>query len=632
MSTARAFWVFLWKPEGAAVRKMAAQRRVRRAQLLMRYSVHCVALWATLVVYRKKAWLKHHWMHFDSSDAGVNSQFMLMDSELIPMMFVMFVSLGAQVRPIRSGCLLDALTILFALVFAFQYHLMSESISGLNIELYLYNASWMLMLHMCINLTIGRAIVTVPCTVVVAIVDVHYFGSLTTLNSASNFVFSHYYFKQALVCLMVCSFQISFDGLRGKEFQAAVAVSHANLHEQLATRLTDSMCDAVVHLDDSLNLAKPAPKLGQILFRDRLGILPANFLKFVVPNEHERFEQYMKYAASADIAETLIPHHFTLLDSSGCSCKVQMFVSAFYDDDGAVHYILGISEIVDFQCKQRNTRANVALDDARHSPVSDIPEDSIFDDSDGEMSTDPSSASLGIGGQDAPMLELSVCQRTGIILHINSEFPSWSEATCRGKHFPSLFHDPSDVWVWLQTSAHRITSVEDGEIHGFQRKVCMIVRRNATIEVELMILDTKAQVDDADALDLQIRVLKNHRRSIKQNGLYHFKHTRAPRVHALRAVGSCIDSSMEAALALAEQKFKPMLRKRWGEWENWWNQCYQLIEQAPFHSSQGGFKMELLERGPNEYVVSLQVLSKFDDRTPQHKRIEASPIGVRMLL
>eukprot|EP00928_Gymnodinium_smaydae_P026318 TRINITY_DN2070_c0_g1_i1.p1 TRINITY_DN2070_c0_g1~~TRINITY_DN2070_c0_g1_i1.p1 ORF type:complete len:835 (-),score=64.68 TRINITY_DN2070_c0_g1_i1:160-2322(-) len=629
ISTARAFWVFLWKPEGVAVRKMAAQRRVLRAQLLISYSVHFVALWAAMGLYQRRGTYKYPWMHFDV-EAVRKYSLMIMDSELIPMSFVLAVSVCAQVRPIRSAFVLDALTVLFAFVIALQHYLMTQSISGLNVDLYLYNASWMLMMHMCINLAIGRAMLTVPCTIIVTIVDVYCFDSLMTLNRSHNFIFGNYSLKQYFVCLMLCIFQISFDVLRGREIHAAVAVNSANLHEQLATRLTDCMCDAVVHLDSSLNLAKPAPKLGHMLFRDKLGIIPVNFLKFVMPDDHGRFENYMKYAESADAAETLIPQHFTLLDSSGSFCKVQLFVSAFYDDDKTIHYILGISETVDFQCKKSPISARFASDNSRHGHAPDIPEASVVDSSDGEIGVESSKASEGTVEQHAPMMEVSICRSTGNILRFNSIFLSWVKVACRAKHFPSLFHDPSDVWMWLQTAANRLGPVHNDGMHDVQRKTFTSVRRDAIIEVELMILDATSQVDGVTALDLNMRIVKRYTKSTTKRRSS--REARAqPAAPTLRAVGPCIDSAMEAAQELAEQTYKPILAKRWGEWMNWWNLCNGTIENAPFQSSQGDFKMELVERGPDDFVVSLQLLPAAVGRAASDKHIEASTIGLRTL-
>eukprot|EP00928_Gymnodinium_smaydae_P026326 TRINITY_DN2070_c0_g5_i1.p1 TRINITY_DN2070_c0_g5~~TRINITY_DN2070_c0_g5_i1.p1 ORF type:complete len:878 (-),score=47.93 TRINITY_DN2070_c0_g5_i1:116-2749(-) len=625
-STAKAFWVFLWKAEGKAVRRIATQRRLRRAQLLINYSVHCSALWAILSLNKRIPSYKYPWMQFEWTRTGIKDQMIMTDSELIPMLFVLIVSVCAQVRPIRSALTLDALTILFAFVFALQHYLMSQSISGLNVDLYLYNASWMLVLHMCVNLAFGRAVVTVPCTIVVAIVDVHYFGSLMQKNRTHSFVFSHYHLKQIAVCCGVCFFQISFDVLRSKEFQAAVALNSANLHEQLATKLTDSMCDAVVHLDGCLNLAKPAPKLGYMLFRDKLGMVPTNFRKFVVPDDHERFENHMKYAASADTSESLVPQHFALLDSSGCSCKVQMFVSAFYDDEKAVNYILGITEVVDFQRKQKPVSTSLQLDDTRHSVDSDIPEGSIVDSSDGEIGIASSCASGSIEEQNTPVMEVSICQRTGVILQFSSSFHSWTEAACRGKYFPSLFHNPSEVWEWLQTSAHRFTLVQSDATHTFERKAFTSVRRDAVVEVELMFLGAKSHVDGAGALDLLMRILKYHKkRSTRRRRSS--KDPQTPRTFTLRAVGSCIQTALDAAEEVAEQMYKPMLGTRWGEWVNWWNLCINSIEDAPFQSSQGDFEMELTERGPDDYAISLQLRRAATNRTALNRRVEASTIG-----
>eukprot|EP00928_Gymnodinium_smaydae_P026325 TRINITY_DN2070_c0_g4_i1.p1 TRINITY_DN2070_c0_g4~~TRINITY_DN2070_c0_g4_i1.p1 ORF type:complete len:688 (-),score=48.56 TRINITY_DN2070_c0_g4_i1:264-2327(-) len=625
VSAVKKCWMFFQKTDNPAVRKMIDQRRVRRAQLFLGYSLHCAALWAILIVNNKRGSFKYPWLPYHWSDTALNDQFKLMDSELIPMSFVFLVCLCAQVRPIRSIFILDALTITSALVVACQYYLMSQSITGLNVELYLYNGSWILMLHIWINLAIGRAIVAVPCTIVVAIVDVQCLGHLTTLYRHGNFVFTHYPFKQFFVCLMVCLFQICLDVLRVREIQAAVAANSSNLHEHLATRLTDSMCDAVIHLDSSLTLARPAPKLGFMLFRDKLGVLPTSFLKFVKADEHQRFENYMNYAASADIVETLCPQNFTLLDSLGCSCKVQLFVSAYCDDEKAVHYILGISELVDFHCKQRRINANLALDDARHINASDIPEESIIESSDGEIGINPSEVSESSGEQNLVMMEVSICQRSGIILHDNVNFHSWVKAECRGKHFPSLFHDPSEVWVWLQTSTSHLSLEQSESRHDAPRRKFTIVRRGKVIDVELEVIGARSQDDGVSALDLRIRVFKCLGRSTRRGRAS--KNIHEPRAILVRAVGHCIDSALDAALDLAEKKYKPMLRERWGEWVTWFNQCSNWIEEAPFQSSHGDFKLDLFERGPEDVVVSLQVFRAGPDRTVSALQSETSVIG-----
>eukprot|EP00928_Gymnodinium_smaydae_P055162 TRINITY_DN3875_c0_g2_i1.p1 TRINITY_DN3875_c0_g2~~TRINITY_DN3875_c0_g2_i1.p1 ORF type:complete len:871 (+),score=45.60 TRINITY_DN3875_c0_g2_i1:57-2669(+) len=586
------------------IRTLAADRRLRRAQYVSYYASHLCALWTL-------SRINTFFAIFDFSEKiGISARLKLTDSELIPFvaMIVSFVLIRARI--VKSSIGLDVLTVLFSVMWAFQYYMISQSMGGMNVEMYLYQESWMMLLRTCINLTIGRVAVAVPCSVAVTVVDVYSRQSLTALHSAFNWIDDFYPFKQAQMCLMVCTIHYCLERLSIREVEAELDRNQAQLYEQLATRLTTSMYDAVVHLDHRFHFAKPAPKLASILLRGQLGVFQTDFLQLVVPEDRARLIEYLESAAVAnesDSAVPIMPIHIGLLDALGHPCRVQVFASAYRDDDNAAQYILGIGELLDVPNELRIER----VCQGNQSGVSvSIPENSIIEsDSDADASSNASSCTEGFMQFGPQTFELCICASVGNILVWDAAFVHFSRHDIGSVAFQSMFSDPAAVWAWLQVKLACLRSGESLSLSERLSEGFLLSHPEATFESCIEILRVESQDDGSSRLLLKLHVLRRHKRR-RRSGKGAFSRKTLTRtndtdmVFTLRAGGCDALDALEKVQQSAGCLFKALLVEGWTEWQEFWNECFHEFEAVPFEKKQGNFQFNVDLEHSEIYTVS----------------------------
>eukprot|EP00928_Gymnodinium_smaydae_P064405 TRINITY_DN47734_c0_g1_i1.p1 TRINITY_DN47734_c0_g1~~TRINITY_DN47734_c0_g1_i1.p1 ORF type:complete len:561 (-),score=38.74 TRINITY_DN47734_c0_g1_i1:87-1613(-) len=503
----------------------------------------------------------------------------------------------------------------------------------MKIDVYLNQESWMMMTCTILNMTIGRVKVSVPCTVLVTAADIYALKFLTPLHTHYSNAVRFYAYKQVVICGLACAVQWCVERLASYEVQSTLEVHKSELYEQLATRLTVSMCDAVVHLDESLHFSKPAEKLAHLLIRRQLGNSPTDFMNLVHAEDKERFKSHLKFVSeSADSMEPLRPLHLSLLDASGSRCRVQMFASAYRDDEEALHYILGFGEFQDDRCAPTQQHAARGVDIFNAHFRSGIPEESVVE-SDGDASYVSSVSS--VNRQDQQTFKISICQGSGNIVSVDASFNTFMKGDFVGMYFPSLFHDPPAVWAWLQLKAHccqadSLSSPQDRSSDAF-----MLQQSKSWFDVKISVGELVLAHDGMSVVNISLHLGKRHRRKqyISSQGssfLVSPSETAAiscdvaVRIHAAE-YGIALDVVQD----LTETIFGPFMSNSWAQWQQWWNECEASLADEPFSSSQGNFSMEATRYRSRKCVsVCLRIPevatrvrrspSKLDSRADEH--------------
>eukprot|EP00928_Gymnodinium_smaydae_P046199 TRINITY_DN3077_c0_g1_i9.p1 TRINITY_DN3077_c0_g1~~TRINITY_DN3077_c0_g1_i9.p1 ORF type:complete len:884 (-),score=38.48 TRINITY_DN3077_c0_g1_i9:106-2727(-) len=600
------------KPRNLKVRALVAQRRVRRAAYTLRYGAHLSAVW---MAYRTS----RHWSDFVATNHNHRWMLRLTDSEVVPMIALSIMCVLCEVRPVRSAMTLDVLTCGVSALWAFQYYLMAQNLGGTNVEMYLFNESWMLILRTCVNLALGRVAVVVPCTVGVTIVDVYCKYYLATLHNQYDHITKYYLVKQCLVCGLVCSLQFCLERLSYGEVEASLDSRQARMYEKLATRLTTSVYDAVAHLDCRLNFSQPAPKLGSILLRSHLGVYQMDFLHLVVPEDHSRLKQYLDTVASADEHEPLMPIRMNLLDATNACVRVQMFASAFCDDDDVLHYILGIGEVEDVE------RAG-AVNEVRMMPEPQaigisssisIPEKfRVVSDTEEDRSSEASSVSDSDTEFDQRAFDVSICQTTGNILSVEENFGAFMNAEIVGSFFPALFHDPPAVWAWLRMQIERIGAEQTFSERELTSGTFVILRRGRRFNANIRCRGLGPHDDGSSCLDLKVRILKSHKARAPKRLRKVAKRSREASSEStdislvLQASGNDHFDVMDKVLASAELFYASLLAERYARFQHFWNTCtMEMMESVefPIRRSQDSVHLEVKCERFDHFVCALSL-------------------------
>eukprot|EP00928_Gymnodinium_smaydae_P026184 TRINITY_DN20637_c0_g1_i1.p1 TRINITY_DN20637_c0_g1~~TRINITY_DN20637_c0_g1_i1.p1 ORF type:complete len:675 (+),score=35.25 TRINITY_DN20637_c0_g1_i1:753-2777(+) len=560
------------KRRNLKVKSLIDQRRVRRAAHMLHYGAHLCAVW---IAYR--TWKERRYI-FTNSGNYHNQLYHLTDSEFIPMISLSIVCVLFQVRPARCSWTLDALTCVFSVVWAFQYYLMSTNLGGKLMELYLFNESWMVMLLTCINLSIGRVAVAVPCTIGVTIVDVYCKYSLAALHNQYDYVTRFYLLKQIMVCTLACTLQICFESLSYNEVEATLDGRQARMFEQLATRLTVSVYDAVAHLDNHLQFSQPAPKLESILLRSQLGVFQTSFLHLVLPEDYSRLKQYLDLVASADVNEPLMPIRVRLLDATSSIVRAHIFASAYRDDDDDQHYVLGIGEIEDVL---HVTDDLGTMPESKRLPErisSSIPEDKlVFSDSDADTASEPSSVS-GSDVEHSPCtFDVSLCQMTGDVVWFEASFGTFMRVEIANIYLPSLFYDSSAVSAWLKMQTELLRTEEPLCPRALTSGTFVILRGRKRFDASIVVRGLVALDDGSSVLELTVRLLKAHKEKVRKRSLNPVIRSReqsigsADIVVTLRSSGDDVSEVIDSLQQSAELAYKQLLAERWIRFQEFWN-------------------------------------------------------------
>jgi len=158
----------------------------------------------------------------------------------------------------------------------------------------------------------------------------------------------------ALMILIVCSM---IDACLYALARATVTSKALRRSEVMASSLLSTLCDAVVHLDWTLRICKPAPQLVALLLArlHNADLVGSGFLDLIEEVDRDQFARMTAIVAEAatkncdhlDDAQIepakLMDAH--LRDSSGTRMRVQLILAACLQLDDSINYIIGIREV-----------------------------------------------------------------------------------------------------------------------------------------------------------------------------------------------------------------------------------------------------------------------------------------------
>jgi len=141
------------------------------------------------------------------------------------------------------------------------------------------------------------------------------------------------------------------------EAKATVFAKSSRRSEVMANLLLNSLCDAVVHLSDSLHICKPAKQLAALLLlrSQKADLVGIDFLGLVAEIDRQKFSELS--AASNGLAADNIDAlddcrappaqlmNVHLSDSSGTRVSVQLLLATCLNLDDSICHIVGIREV-----------------------------------------------------------------------------------------------------------------------------------------------------------------------------------------------------------------------------------------------------------------------------------------------
>jgi hypothetical protein len=139
------------------------------------------------------------------------------------------------------------------------------------------------------------------------------------------------------------------------EASARIEVQTSEHSRTLLSRLLSGLCDAVVSLDQALDILEPAPKMAGLLMRhptfgDPSAIAgPVNFMDIVHPDDHGPLRTHMDSWSRAADEENNPSVHVRLLDSLGIAVPVMMVCSTLAPMSGkdALCYMIGVNMLAE---------------------------------------------------------------------------------------------------------------------------------------------------------------------------------------------------------------------------------------------------------------------------------------------
>eukprot|EP00928_Gymnodinium_smaydae_P032417 TRINITY_DN23483_c0_g3_i1.p1 TRINITY_DN23483_c0_g3~~TRINITY_DN23483_c0_g3_i1.p1 ORF type:complete len:945 (+),score=48.48 TRINITY_DN23483_c0_g3_i1:50-2884(+) len=640
------------------LKKLLVEKQVFRAQCIMSLLPHIMAIWLAHTAYRTVLNDPYHFF-FGESFISFNKRHDLLENDLVPALAATIMAFAAHVRPVKHPMTLNMITIAFDILLAFRYYTMCFGMSGERIEYYLYNASWMMVVRILNHAAFGRAAVTIPCSVCLTAFDIYCLLNVTTRYTQTHALTRYYPLKQGFIVIIEGLIQLGVERTFRREVSATMKANDAYLHQKLATRLTGSLCDAVVHLDHMFRFVAPAPKLASILLRNRLGVSPTSFQDLVAKEDQTRFLQYLQAIAVMSSDEMLMPVHISLLDASTLPCRVQIVASAVEKPSSAqLVYILGVCEVSD----TFSARREVNVVHHEHEPwrnyarssqsehdrfIYQIPELSLAShvedvamqsDCSGDLerqsscSSSRSNASLCNSAAQCPMsFSITICSTSGNIMDCGEGFQNYVSATPLGYYFPAMFRDAALVWTWLQD---RMVLLQDGSLeHPEERTSGPIVfdGRRGFYHAQLEIVNHwRNDSTDSSNISLTLRLYgkcgskkqpstrRTHRtlegwrspcQTAEKRGLSAMSVTGDVHISVKAATfNDAVRASIDTALSL----FKHVA------WlPQWWDDCRKEIKQLPYRFTGEHAWIDVSQDPEGAYVI--EAIFPFDMAWKKHE-------------
>ena len=249
---------------------------------------------------------------------------------------------GSMVTPSN----LDRIQIFMSLIFAWRYCTMS----GRN---YIYNCSWMYNWRLFLGLVCGKAPLSIGLNIGMTAVDMLSYsfviGGFEVPNpslaakAVSSETFNKALLREVFNVLAMSTLFLCAEQAMRQRIIATHQTKQLNKSLFLVQRLLGSMCDAVVHLDSELRVAKTCPQLDILLMRSKGAMLGQKLEELIVDTDRTRFQEFVEaeaqlHESQLDPGEGPIPmakaFHCSFRGPYNSEVPMEFFVSCVEGVDG----------------------------------------------------------------------------------------------------------------------------------------------------------------------------------------------------------------------------------------------------------------------------------------------------------
>eukprot|EP00445_Apocalathium_hangoei_P007682 CAMPEP_0203851848 /NCGR_PEP_ID=MMETSP0359-20131031/7577_1 /ASSEMBLY_ACC=CAM_ASM_000338 /TAXON_ID=268821 /ORGANISM="Scrippsiella Hangoei, Strain SHTV-5" /LENGTH=1081 /DNA_ID=CAMNT_0050767907 /DNA_START=58 /DNA_END=3304 /DNA_ORIENTATION=- len=158
---------------------------------------------------------------------------------------------------------------------------------------------------------------------------------------------SAFLLKEALICAVVLFVVAAVGGLLAKDATSSARQQGTEQVSKAVSRILANLCDCVVHLDEDLNMAAPAPRLASLLMLGRQDMSGSAFKERLGAGELKHFEAALR--SERDVTPSALgagdAQMISFKDAMGISVACQVFHTTFVNPSGKQFYMLGINEV-----------------------------------------------------------------------------------------------------------------------------------------------------------------------------------------------------------------------------------------------------------------------------------------------
>eukprot|EP00403_Amphidinium_massartii_P020908 CAMPEP_0178393652 /NCGR_PEP_ID=MMETSP0689_2-20121128/12297_1 /TAXON_ID=160604 /ORGANISM="Amphidinium massartii, Strain CS-259" /LENGTH=547 /DNA_ID=CAMNT_0020014249 /DNA_START=158 /DNA_END=1801 /DNA_ORIENTATION=- len=151
---------------------------------------------------------------------------------------------------------------------------------------------------------------------------------------------------EVLVSVVVCLASKSVEQGTMAGIRAEIDATRSKEFVKAAETLLSSLCEAVVHLSEDLDIKRNCPRLSALLLHDQRWLENSSSMSFcdLMPYEDDKeaFRAFMLRSNDSEgIAQTM---HTTLRDSFSLPVAVQLFHTKLVEADGNVVHLVGVRD------------------------------------------------------------------------------------------------------------------------------------------------------------------------------------------------------------------------------------------------------------------------------------------------
>eukprot|EP00929_Paragymnodinium_shiwhaense_P026552 TRINITY_DN15782_c0_g3_i6.p1 TRINITY_DN15782_c0_g3~~TRINITY_DN15782_c0_g3_i6.p1 ORF type:complete len:670 (-),score=100.73 TRINITY_DN15782_c0_g3_i6:190-2199(-) len=321
------------------IRRLAEDERVQRGKLLMDTGVHVMAI---VTLYN----FVHLWRSFGSHFAAAPFKDLIhhghLVSSILTFAYCLYIqifadSLTAMKFDVIHGLLIGR--IFWECVTSDDAgHLLAEEVIHIAVRMALAVLVGRPTLTLCLNVAAGLA-KYVTYTRLLAGLSPLAAETITSIAGSP----SHVLLNDAHVWVAAWTVSMAVQAWDTATVRSRLA---ASVGAQNTKALASIMCNAVVNVDENLELADASLQFADFLLRrpPNNTYKGVSLLQFVVEEERQHTRQQIRTTSST--SGTPLSITTKLVDGNGSHLDVRMYCIASVEEDGGIKYVIGLSEVV----------------------------------------------------------------------------------------------------------------------------------------------------------------------------------------------------------------------------------------------------------------------------------------------